>query len=85
MPPLGAGAVTSRTRRGIGLSLLADQYGTRVEQLEPGALDVVLRSGARPGRDHGEFASGRAGVGEPGRQQCGLHPASPVEIGRAHV
>ena len=66
-------------RRGRADSLgLLDQNGTGIEQIEALTLRVLL--GLRPwlGDDDGDVAARRGGVGEPGRQQRGLHTPAAV-------
>src|SRR5215470_19967092 len=74
-------ADTRSSRAGPAGSGLFDQNGTRVEQVEALALDVLLRLGPRPGGDDGDVAAGGRGGGEPGRQQRGLDAVAAVRGG----
>jgi hypothetical protein len=57
---------------------LPHQGGAGVEQVEALALHVLLRHRSRQSGHDGDVAAGGCCVGEPGRQQRGLHPPAAV-------
>src|SRR5689334_9467395 len=72
MPHLAERALgCQRGHRGAG-SGLPNQDGTGIEQIEAPALRVLLGLRSWLGDDDGDVAASSRGVGEPGRQQCGV-------------
>ena len=83
LPARVAGGLSRPARSQVCGSGLLDQNGTGIEQVDALALRVLLGLRSWLGGDDGDVAASVGGVGEPGRQQRGMHtPATVRRCGR---